>query len=256
MVAVWIVVVAGLGFWSVRRDPATVPDQRDIVVAVGDLQRAVGVLFAAAGGESRAVVLGGLEVARDCQITPVRRGLTAHREVTVYVRPGEARAALEAVAAGLPKDYRAAVSQGRFRLTLHADAGNFVGIDTDATAEDQVLVVEVSTGCRPPGSTEPDEADPAAGAPPAVLATVLAKLGGAGSPGVEAAACPEGGVAATWTVPGVAAPADLAGRMRQLSAGGSAVRGDESAWAYRVGDESVVVVPDNKQLLISVSNGC
>jgi hypothetical protein len=255
-VAAWVVVVAGLGFWSVRRDPATVPDQRDIVAGVGDLQRAVGVVFAAADGEPRAVVLGALEIGRDCQITPVRRGMTARRDVTVYVRPGEARAALDAIAAGLPKGYRAAVSPGRYRLTMHADAGNFVGIDTDAAAEDEVLILEVSTGCRPPGNAEPDGADPAAGAAPAVLGAVLAKLGGAGAPEVQAAACPEGGVAATFSVARVPMPADLAERMRQLGAGGTPVRGDESAWAYRTGAESVVVVPDEKQLQINVSNGC
>jgi hypothetical protein len=197
-----------------------------------------------------------LKMVRGCRITPVRRGVTARRDVTVYVRRGEAARALDAIAAGLPASYRAHVSERRAGLALHADAGDFVGIDSDAVADDGVLVVEVSTGCRPPGRAEPDEADPAAGGVPAVLGTVLAELGGSGAPAVQAAACPDGGVAATYTVGGVPAPADLPGRMRELGAGGSPVRGDESAWAYRSGAHSVVVVPDGKEMQVSVSNGC
>jgi hypothetical protein len=263
LVAAWIVVVAGLGAWSVRHDPATVPDQRDIVAAVGDLQRAVGVVFAAADGESRAAVLGALEIAPDCRVTPVRRGMAADRDITVYVRAGEARAALDAIAAGLPPGYRAEMAEGRAgtRLSLHADAGNFVGVDSDAVAADKTLTVRVSTGCRPRGSTEPDRADPAAGVAPDVLDRVLAALGAPRAPGatraVQAVACPEGGgVAATYQVEGVAAPADLAERIRSVSAGGSPVRGDESAWVYRTGGDSVVVIPDEKRLTVSVSTAC
>jgi hypothetical protein len=254
-----MVVVAGLGVWSVRRDPATVADQRDIVVAVDDLQRVAGVLYAAAGGDGRAVVLGGLNILPGCSITAVRPGVTANRDVTVYVRPGEARAVLEDIAVGLPGEFRAGVIdlKAGTRLSLHADAGNFVGIDSEAEATATVLTVRVSTGCRPRDEDWPDRADPAAGAAPGVLSTVVGALGGpAPQPIVQAVACPDGGSAGTYTALGVATPADLGERMRAVSAGGQLLRQDASAWAYRTGDVSVVVVPDEKHLRISVSTAC
>jgi hypothetical protein len=260
VVVAWIVVVAGLGWWSVRRDRATVPDQRDIAVAVDDLRRATGALFAAAGGDERAAVLGPLELVRDCRITPVRRGMIANRDVTVHVHAGEALAALDAIAAGLPADYRAYVAErrGGTRLAFYADAGNFVGIDSDAESTARVVTLRVTTGCRPRGDAEPDRADPVAGAAPRVLDTVVAGLGGAASAptSVQAVACPDGGVAATYSVDGMAAPADLAARMRVVSAGASVVRDDAAAWAYRAGDDAVVVVPDGQRLRVSVSAGC
>ena len=266
----WIVVVAGLGWWSVRRDPATVPEQRDIVAAVADVRATAGVVFAAADGDGRAVVVGGFELDRDCRITPVRGGLSAARNVTVYVRDGAAREALEAVAARLPRGYRAqvAVSRGGTRLALHADAGEFVGIDADAESTAGLFTLRITTGCRPAGTGDPGRADPAAGPVPTSLGAVLAGLGagvpaggaaGAGDPGgavVEAVACPGGGVAATYTVDDVAAPADMAARLRAVSAGAAAVRADDSVWAYRTGGDSVVVLSSGKSLRVSVSTGC
>src|SRR4051812_34529805 len=72
---VWIVVVAALSVWSVRHDPATVEEQRDMAQALPELQRAVGVVFAAADGSGQGVVLGDLALHRSCRITPVRHGL-------------------------------------------------------------------------------------------------------------------------------------------------------------------------------------
>jgi hypothetical protein len=259
LVAVWILALAGLAVRSVGSDPATVPEQRDIGQAVPELQRAAGVVFAAAGGPGRAVELGELAFSRDCRVTPVRDGLIAVRDVTVYVRAGEARAALEAIAAGLPRTYQADVAAGRAgtRLSLHADAGNFIGIDSEADAAAQAVTVRLSTGCRPIGSGEPDRADPSAGPAPAALAAVLTALGASPEtpgPAARAVGCPAGGVAATYVVDGIAAPADLAGRLRQLDAG--VVRADPQVRAFRTGDDSVVVVPDGPRLRVSVSTAC
>ena len=65
-----IVAVAVLGWWSVRNDPPTVPEQRDIADALPVLERATGAMFAAATADDRAVVLGELRVSRDCTVTP------------------------------------------------------------------------------------------------------------------------------------------------------------------------------------------
>ena len=286
VVVAWMVVVAGLAVWSVRRDPATVPEQRDIAQALPELQRAAGVVFAAAGGPGRAVLLGDLKVSRDCQITPVRAGVIAARDVTVYVRAGEVRAGIEAIAAALPKSYRASLSIGRgaTEYALHADAGNFIGIDADLNAGEQALTLAVSSGCRPLVSGELDRSDPAAGPAPAALGAVLAALGASGTPSgsdvspapsttvspslsgatssaapgvaAQAVACPRGGTTGTYTVDGVAAPADLGGSLRGVLSGASVIWSGANGWAYRTGDDSVVVQVDGKRLRVSASTAC
>jgi len=68
-------------------------------------------------------------------------------------------------------------------------------------------------------------------------------------------ACPDGGVAASYTVD-VPPPSDLASRMRTVSAGAAIVRSDDAAWAYRKNGVSVVVVPDGEQLRVTAGSGC
>ena len=94
-------------------------------------------------------------------------------------------------------------------------------------------------------------------AAPAELTAVLAALGAKepASPQVRAVACPDGGVAATYAAQ-VPPPADLASRMRAVSAGATIVRSDDAAWAYRKNGVSVVVVPDGEQARVSVGTGC
>lgn len=251
VVAAWIAVLAVLAVWSVDNEPPSVPEQRTLEQALPELARATGAVLAAAGGPGRAVVLQRLDTSATCDVTPVREGVDATRDVTVHVRDGEARAALDGIAAGLPAAYRAAVTSGRAgtKLSLHADAGNFIGIDADAEAVGKVLTVRVSTGCRPLAGDGPDPEDPAAGPPPAVLAA----LGAEGEPGVRAVVCPSGKVGATWTVD---APAGLAGRIERWGRTASLVRADSSVRAYRTGDESVVVVPDGDRLRVSVTSAC
>src|SRR5690349_5480319 len=104
----WVAVLLAVSLWSVRRDPPTVPEQRGIAEAVPELQRAAGALFAAARADESALRLGELRV-EDCSITPVRPGSVASRELTVVVPEGDARAALDRIAAGLPASYGASV---------------------------------------------------------------------------------------------------------------------------------------------------
>jgi len=262
LVVGWMVVVVVVGSWSVWHSPATVPEQRDIAQAVPELQRAAGVTYAAADGDGRVVVLGALELIGDCRITPLRHGFVAARDLTVYVREGDARAMLDAIAGALPEAYGAEVSESRggTRLGMHADAGNFIGIDTAADATAKAITVRLTSGCRPGPASAVDKRDPAAAAAPAELATALAGLGagqgaGQGPPQVRAVACPEVGVAASYVVE-VPPPADLAGRMRTVSAGAAIVRSDDAAWAYRKSGVSVVVVPDGQRLRVTAGTGC
>jgi hypothetical protein len=258
LVFAWMAVVVVVGTWSVWHSPATVPEQRDIAQAVPDLQRAAGVAYAAADGDGRVVVLGELELIGDCRITPLRHGYAAARDLTVYVREGDAHAMLDAIAGALPEAYGAEVSESRggTRLGMHADAGNFIGIDTALDATAKAITLRLTSGCRPGRASAVNRADPAAAVVPAELATVLTGLGATGAaPQVRAVACPDGGVAASYTAD-VVPPSDLASRMRTVSAGAAIVRSDDAAWAYRRNGVSVVVVPDGKQVRVSAGTGC
>jgi hypothetical protein len=165
---------------------------------------------------------------------------------------------LDAIAGALPGAYRAEVSESRggTRLGMHADAGNFIGIDTALDATAKAITLRLTSGCRPGPAGAVDRRDPAAAAAPAELRTVPAALGANGAaPRVRAVACPDGGVAASYAVE-VPPPADLATRMRAVSAGATIVRSDDAAWAYRKNGVSVVVVPDGKQVRVSVGTAC
>jgi len=260
VVVAWGVVVAGLAAWGVWHEPATVPEQRTVGQALPAFRAAVGNLFAAASGPGRAVVLGGLRVESGCRVTPVRHGVALTRNVTVYVRAGEQRADIEAVAAALPAAYRAQVtsSRGGTQFALHADAGNFIAVDLDADVGDAALTIEVSSGCRPVGGSGVDRADPSPGPAPDALSAVLTLLGaptatGTTTTGVD---CPRGGTAGTFAVGGVKAPGDWRKRLGSLASGSAVVRSDPTRWASRTGDDSVVVVDDGTGLRVSVSRPC
>lgn len=259
----WGVVVAGLAAWGVWHEPATVPEQRTVGEALPAFRAAVGNLFAAATGPGRAVVLGGLQVQSGCRVTPVRHGIALTRDVTVYVRAGEQRADIEAIAAALPGDYKTQVtsSRGGTQFALHADAGNFIAVDLDADAGDSALTVEVSSGCRPVGGSGVDRADPALPGTPDALSAALTLLGTRLAPGAsglttQAVSCPKGGTAGTWSVGGIKAPGDWRKRLGSVASGSAVVRSDPTRWAYRTGDNSVAVVSDGTGLRVSVSTSC
>ena len=260
VVGAWIVVVTVLALWSGRRDPATVPEQRDIADALPVLQQATGaVLAAATTGDDRAVVLGDLRLSRECDLTPVRAGIEATRDVTLYVQADRALAVLKEIAAALPAGYRAeaGASSGGRRVGLQADAGGFVAIDAAADAGAQVVQVTASTGCRP--RSERVQADPAGSRAtqlPASLRAALAALGGSGAARFSEVGCPDGGVGRTYTVEGVPAPRDLGRSLRDLVAGGTVVRAEPDGWAYRSGADSVVVVRVDATLRVSATTPC
>ena len=275
----WCLILAGAVLWSVRNDPPTVAEQRDLGQAVPDVRRAAGAVLAAAQDERWVVRLGELRT-EDCSVTPVRKGRIAARDVTVYVPEGNARAALDGIAEGLPEEYRASVvaMRGGARLSLYADAGEFVGVYADAQAAEQVLTIEVDSGCRPDtGAWE--RADPPAGTPPDTLAEVTGAVQTAGDPPGEASrpqpsggspsgagsaapgapetsavTCPEGGTAATFVVDG--GPGDPADGPRGVPVGTTPVWSGAAGWAYRMGSESVVITTRDGRLRVSVTTGC
>jgi len=259
VVAGWIVVVAVLAVWSVAHERATVPEQRDIGLAVTDLQRAAGVVYAAANGAGRAVVLGELKVERDCRVTPVRSGLVATRTVSVYVSDGGAVAAVQEIAARLPDSYQADAgeSRGGTRISLEADAGNFIAIDLNGESSATALSLELSTGCRPlDRDGTPSRADPSAPPAPALLSTVVSALGGkVGEPVARTVTCPSGAVAGSYTVAGLAAPESVAASLREVADGAEVLQTDDVR-VYRRGADSLVVRTEERLLSVTVSTGC
>jgi hypothetical protein len=266
-VVAWIVVLLGGVYLSARIDPATVQEQRDIGQAVPELRRATGALVAAAGDERWVMRLGELRI-EDCSLNPAWTGRRVSRDLTVYVPEGEATAALDGIAAGLPEKYGAGVvkARGGTRLSFYADAGEFIAIDAEAQSTDQVLTVRVDSGCRPP-TGKVDAADPAAGEAPEIFAATLAALGvpGAGQGAeVRSVACPAGGTAAAYVVeadgaapgatdPGVTGPD---GTLRGVPDGVEPVWSADGGWAYRAGSASVVATAEGGRLVLSVTTGC
>ncbi|GAA1598647.1 hypothetical protein GCM10009828_025580 [Actinoplanes couchii] len=239
MVAAWGVLLTGAVFWSVRNDPATVPEQRDIGQALPVLRTVAGTVVEVVQDERWVLRIGELRLT-ECAITPVRDGLEATRDVTLYVPEGEAQEALRGLADGLPAAYGASVlaTRGGTRLSFFADAGEYVGVRAEAQSQDQVLNLSVFTGCRPTVDGL-DREDPAAGAVPEMLRESAATVRGA-------VVCPDGGTAATFQADGAGAvPADA-----------EPVWMDASGWAYRNGSESVVATANGERSRISVTTGC
>lgn len=256
VVAVWVAVLVAAGLWSVRDDPPTVAEQRDIGQAVPQLRHATGAVVAAAEDDRWALRVGELRI-QNCSITPVRPGRVASQELTVVVPEGDARAALDGIAAGLRAGYRPSVmaTRGGTRLSLYADAGQFTAITAEALSTDQILTVRVDSGCRP-ATGAADVSDPPAPSPPAALAATLTALGAAPVPGPQArvVTCPDGGTAATFVA--AAGAVDAADGPVGVPDGTLPVWADAGGWAYRIGPESVVVSTSGGQAQVAVTTGC
>ncbi|WP_089297696.1 hypothetical protein [Actinoplanes regularis] len=251
----WVLVLALVSWWSIRNDPATVPEQQGLDRAMPALRKATGTLLAAAQSGPWVVRLGAPR-ADKCALTPVRDGVNAGRDVFLYVPGDRAREALDQVAAALPSGYRASVVPTRSgtRLSLFADAGDFIAIEAEAGRADQVLTLSLDTGCRPGGPASGAGADPAAGAAPVTLAETVVALGGRAGAEVSAwaVACPAGGTAATFQ----AVAGESGSGPRGLPGGTTPVWSGAGGWAYRKGSESVVVDDSGDRSRVSVTTAC
>ena len=260
IVVAWAIVVVVGAVWSIRNEPATVPDQRSIKQALPYLENATGAMLAAADAPGRAVVLGDLVLDRDCHLTPVRPGVQGIRDVTVHVRAGQLGAAFDAIAAALPAGFKAQAKHGPAgaRHDLYADAGGFVAIDATARADDTVFTLRASTGCRPrsDGFDSSPVDPPAAGLPPAYTRAVSA-LGAAGAQATErVVTCPGGTTARTVISGDLTEPRSLGTALAALAGPAAVVQADPHDWAYRDGDVSVVVDGSDGQVRVSATAGC
>lgn len=253
----WAVLITALGVLSARRDPPSIPDQVELAAAVPALDRATGVVLAAVGADA-VVAIGPLIVDRGCRITSVRPGAEATRDVTVYVRPGDGPAALEAMASGLPPEYGAELSRSRSgtRQLLFADAGDYIAVRGSVDDDGKVLTVRSSTGCRPnPDAVTPAE-QPAGQVPaPLTAASNALQLSGTGAATAREIGCPGGGVARTVAVEGTPAAGGLTA-LRPVTAGATVVEADPGRYAYRSGDASVVAAESGGRVRITTTVAC
>lgn len=255
----WAVFLVAVGVVSYWRGPATVPDQVDIAAALPELDRAAVAVLTAADAPDRALVIGELRLDRDCDITPVRPGAEAIRDVTVHVRAGAAPAALDAIAAALPTAYQATVSHARGgrRHALAADAGDFVAVHGTVEDTGTALTLRMSTGCRPldAGVTVPTPSLGAAAKPFAAALEALGLTGGAAVTAREMP-CPSGGPARTVQANGTPAPADLSRALSQAAVTATVIESSAERYAYRLGGTSIVVTAADNRATVSATTGC
>ena len=260
IVVAWAVVLVVGAVWSIRNEPATVPDQRSIKQALPYLQKATAAMLTAADGAGRAVVLGDLVLDPECHLTPVRPGVQGSREVTVHVRSGQLGAAFDAIAAALPAGFKAQAKHGTTggRHDLYADAGGFVAIDATARADDTVFTLRASTGCRPRSAGfDAGPADPPAGSLPPAYTRAVGALGAGGAAATErVVTCPGGATARTVISGELTEPRSLGTALEGLAGPAAIVQADPHDWAYRDGDVSVVVDGSGGHVRVSATTAC
>jgi hypothetical protein len=249
----WIVVLVIGGGWYALHGKPSVREQTTIGNARPVVDRAIVDAVAAAGG-APVVAVSGFERVKSCKITPVRSGAEFRRVADLYTSPGTESAVLHMIASGLPARYHAkAASSGK--VTLDADAGDYVTVDGTVPAPGLVRI-EAATGCRQnSGATAGEPSPPAGSASVAALAPVLGALG---RPAVSYAtvadlACASGGslrsVAAT--LPPGSAPASLATTLRTLAA--SPATATRTSYAFRSGAVDIVAVANSTSHAVIVT---
>jgi hypothetical protein len=206
------------------------------------------------------VAVSGFERVKSCKITPVRSGAEFRRVVDLYTSPGSESAILHMIASHLPARYRAQASSGgsggsagsagsggsAAKLTLDADAGDYVAVDGTVQAPGLIRIV-AATGCRQ--NVGAAVAQPPAAAGSADIAALAPVLGALGRPAASYAtvaylSCPSGGSlrSVRASLPPGAAPASLATTLHALAATPAA--STATVYAYRSGSVDVVAVAD------------
>ncbi len=258
LTGVWTVaLVIGGGWYALHGEPS-VREQTSIGDARPVVDRTIVDVVAAAGG-GPVVAVSGFDRVKSCKITPVRSGAEFRRVVDLYTSPGSESAILHMIASGLPARYHAQTGSSA-RLTLDADAGDYVAVDGTVPAPG-LIRIKADTGCRQDKGVGVGEPSPAAGSPSvAALAPVLGALGRPAVPYATVAdlACPSGGslrsVAAT--LPPGSAPASLATTLRTLAPTPAAA--SRTTYAFRSGAVDVVAVanPASHAVTVTATTRC
>jgi hypothetical protein len=260
-VAGWAVLLLVVAYVSVRRDEPTVREQRNVAAAMPVLSRALGEVLAGAGTDT-VIEITGPTMEPGCRITPIRDGANLVGTITLRTAEAAAPALLDRLAQRLPAEYRARVRHSTNGEThsIHADAGEFVGIEGGVT-DPGVIRLTAQTGCRPipPGFVIarsliglPIDDEPA---------RVLGALGVPVSGPVDRTGgvpCPAGGVGYTTRATGQGtAPASLDAALRPLAGAGAIVVANQpDLYAYRSGPLSVVVEAAGGEIRVATTTGC
>ena len=195
--AVGLVVAAG---YAARVGPPTVREQTTIVHALPTVDRAVGIVAAAAAGPQTVVSVGGYDRTQERCDAGNRTGQRYERSVRVFVVPGEEPAVVDRVADALPTAFRVSVRHAGDVHGLRADAGFYVRLSGGRT-EPGALRFIADTGCRRLGGEIPP---PAEAAPGPARTAVLGAVPDASGLRQYAVACPARGVLTTVTATGPA----------------------------------------------------
>ena len=247
---VWGLIVAGLGYYSIRHGKPTAREQTTIAEALPTVDAALGDLAATLDAATSVPVLTGyIEVGRSCSVTVAREGTRWERILYAYTKEGTEAALLKHVRDTLPERYKPFLT----KTVLSADAGNFVAVRGGVTAPGQVRFT-ADTGCRPQNAkvreAEPSPSDGGRAPVQAVLDTL--KLTGP-SWQTHRIDCPIGG--ALWTVEADLpnAPKSLVGALKPDQ---GAVLGRADVVAYRAGAAGVVVRAHDGALTVTSTTGC
>ena len=249
----WALVVAGLGYWSLRHDRATAREQTTIAAALPVVDTAIADAVASLDpATSVTAVSGYTRVGRTCSVTAAREGTRYERFLLGFVKDGTEPAVLDAVRKGLPERYKATLAKN----VLDADAGNFVRVQGGVLGGGR-LRISADTGCRvqddrvDEGSPAPAAADKAP--VQAVLDTLRLTAESWESHRVKCAS----GDGALWTVEASTAartaPETLPESLRPAS---GLVLGRPDAVAYRSGPAAVSVRKASDHLVITSTTGC
>lgn len=251
----WAVLLAGLTWWSVRRDPPTVKEQRTLDQAGPVVDRAIGRLTAAIGSDGVPAILPD-RVERGCRVAPLADGAELTRAVAVAIPGDDVRALLTRVAGRLPAAWRAGVTGSATGPVLRADAGEFVAVEGRPEGPGRVRLT-ATTGCRPVGAGyQPPAAT--AGPESAELTRALARWGGAAGPvQLLAAPCPDGGTARTARAETAGGPAGaaLAEPFRDRAGDGPVLRDSADEYA-RWSSPAVLAERAGDRVRIAVTSPC
>ncbi len=257
----WAVLLAVLAFTATGQP--TVREQQSAAAAQPAVDRAIAASVVAAGTDL-AVVVGGYERTRACEVTGNRDGVDYQRVADVYTHPGQEQVVLDRLASGLARDFRTVrhPSSGTDPEQVTGNAGSFVELLVEPVGRHtgQVRVVAL-TGCRPIGDPATSYLVPVTPAELEALRPVLAAV--PSDPPrwrVRQVPCPGGvirTVEATVPDPGPGRSGPLADRLRvALPAGAALLASTEDRLVYRQGSSSVVVRPAGGRLVLQSTMDC
>lgn len=244
----WGVVIAALGYYSLRNDPPTAREQTTIAEALPYVDAALGDVASTLDANATVTALGGYNrLGNSCRVTVAREGARYERVLTVYTKEGSETAVLERIRDALPERYKAGLSHN----VLSADAGEFVSVRGGVASPGQVRVA-ADTGCRPMTHRVEESQSGSADRAPAQAVLDALKLTAARWQ-THQLACPAGGTLTTVEADADPAPAALPDTLRPAS---GAVVDKPDRLAFRSGSTGVTVRIADKSVVVTATTGC